>query len=188
MKKVFRICLLLAGLFVFNGLNAQIEEPVKWKLSTKKVSDCEYELLFTGTIEEHWHVYSLIPSIGDETPNPAKINVDKNPNYEIVGKPTEGKPIKVMDKVFETNVAYFEHTVTFKQKIRLKTDKEVVVTGNYEYQACTEEKCIFPQPEPFEFKLKGTADCANQAAVGTPTAGPCEIDSAAIAAAYNANL
>jgi len=158
MKSLFHTLALFISISIASSAMAQMSDPVQWKLDSKKINDCEYELTFTGTIEEHWHVYSL-KKMGDDGPMPAKIMVEKNPNYEIVGKASEGKPIKTFDKVFEMDVAYFEKTVTFKQKIKLKTDKEVVVKGEYEYQACTEEKCIFPPPTPFEFKLKGTEKC-----------------------------
>ena len=158
MKNIFKFFILLAGIFIANLATAQVVDPVKWKTSSKKISDCEYEIAFTGTMEEHWHVYSL-NQIGNDGPMPANIFVDKSADYETIGKPTEGTPIKAMDKVFEMEVLYFEKTVTFKQKIRLKANKDIVVKGKYEYQACTEEKCIFPPATPFEFKFKGTADC-----------------------------
>lgn len=188
MKNIFRFFLLLTGIFIFNATTAQVVDPVKWKLSSKKISDCEYEIQFTGTMEEHWHVYSLNQS-GNDGPMPANIFVDKSSDYEAVGKPTEGTPIKAMDKVFEMEVLYFEKTVTFKQKIRLKANKEVVVKGKYEYQACTEEKCIFPPATPFEFKFKGTADCEKGGVKLVPvetngTNTPFVIDSEAVVKAF----
>ena len=188
MKNIFRFFLLLTGVILFNATTAQVVDPVKWKLSSKKISDCEYEIQFTGTMEEHWHVYSLNQS-GNDGPMPANIFVDKSNDYEAVGKPTEGTPIKAMDKVFEMEVLYFEKTVTFKQKIRLKANKEVVVKGKYEYQACTEEKCIFPPATPFEFKFKGTADCEKGGVKLVPvetneTIAPFVIDSEAVVKAF----
>ncbi|MBL7884987.1 MAG: thioredoxin family protein [Bacteroidia bacterium] len=143
---------------MFSSFVVGQDNPVKWKLSTKKINDCEYELIFNGTIEEHWHVYSL-NKLSDDGPMPANIMVDKGVGFELVGKPTESKPIKAFDKVFEVDVMYFEKSVVFKQKIKLKTDKEIAIKGKYEYQACTEEKCIFPPATPFEFKLTGTSAC-----------------------------
>lgn len=185
MKNIFRFLVLLAGIFILNSATAQVVDPVKWKLSSKKISECEYEIQFTGTIETHWHVYSLNQS-GADGPMPANIFVDKSNEYEAVGKPTEGAPIKAMDKVFEMEVLYFEKTVTFKQKIKLKANKEVVVKGKYEYQACTEEKCIFPPATPFEFKLKGSAECEKQGVKLVPveTGANFIIDSEAVAKAY----
>lgn len=187
MKNIFKLFLLFIGSIIFTNAIAQIDNPVTWKLSSKKLSDCEYELQFTGTIQENWHVYSLTKK-GDDGPMPANIFIDKSPDYSAEGKPTEGKPIKTFDKVFEMEVAYFEKTVVFKQKIKLNANKEITVKGKYEYQTCTEEKCIFPPATPFEFKLKGTADCGGKGIklvpVETSATTPLVIDSAAVAKAY----
>ncbi|HEX8517771.1 MAG TPA: cytochrome c biogenesis protein CcdA [Bacteroidia bacterium] len=160
MKNSLRWLTVLFALSLFQVSFGQ-DNPVKWKQSAVKISDCEYEIVFTGEIEDHWHVYSMNLK-GDDGPQPSKIMLEKGTGYEAAGKPTEGKPIKAFDKVFEMDVAYFEKTVTFKQRIRILTNKEVTVKGSYEYQACTEEKCIFPPANPFEFKIKGTDDCVKQ--------------------------
>lgn len=191
MKNVLRSLLLLTGLLLFSFVKAQVVDPVKWKLSTKKITDCEYEIVFTGTIEDHWHVYSLNQK-GDDGPMPANIFVDKSADYDAVGKPTEGNPIKAMDKVFEMEVLYFEKTVTFKQKIKLNASKDIVIKGKYEYQACTEEKCIFPPATPFEFKVKGGPDCGKGGIklvpVETTEVLPTgTIDSEAVTKAYSAS-
>ncbi|MBN8696644.1 MAG: thioredoxin family protein [Bacteroidetes bacterium] len=176
MKKLWSV--LLIGLMLSNVLLAQ-DNPVKWKVSSKKISDCEYELVFAGTIEDHWHVYSL-KKLSDDGPMPANIIIDNGVGFKLVGKPTESKPIKAFDKVFEVDVMYFEKRVTFKQKIELTSDKEVVIKGKYEYQACTEEKCIFPPATPFEFKLKGDCGTKEQASVTTETLTPVDSSSTAV--------
>lgn len=160
MKYIFRISLLLLlSIIVVNNAKAQLDEPVKWKFASTKVNDCEYELQFTGTIDKHWHVYSLtLP--GDDGPMPAKLDFQKNSSYDLIGRPTEGAPIQSYDTVFKMNVAYFEKIVVFKQKIRLKANKEIIIKGNIEYQVCIEEKCNFSKI-PFEFKLTGSKICAN---------------------------
>jgi thiol:disulfide interchange protein len=106
--------------------------------------------------------------------------VDKGVGFELVGKPTESKPIKAFDKVFEVDVMYFEKSVVFKQKIKLNSDKEVVIKGKYEYQACTEEKCIFPPATPFEFKLKGDCGTKELSSVATETVAPIDSLSTAV--------
>lgn len=133
------------------------DSPVHFKLSTKKISDCEYDLQFNANIDEPWHMYSLRPV--KDGPNPTVFNFSKSADYELVGKPTESKTVKEFDKVFEVNVEYFKNTATFTQRIKLKSDKNVTIKGKYEYQACTEEKCIFPPADNFEFSLTGTAAC-----------------------------
>ncbi len=157
MRLFIRVLLLLfVGLSALNA-TAQIVKPATWKFDAKKINDCEYELQFTGNIEETWHVYALHQS-GDEGPQPSQLVFDKSRQFELIGKPTEGKPIKAFDKVFEMEVLYFEKTIVFKQKIKLVTDKPIIISGNVEYQGCTDEKCTF-ESEPFEFKLTGTPEC-----------------------------
>lgn len=171
MRSPLRVMLLVLAVFGVLSATAQILKPVKWKFSNKKLNDCEYELIFTGTIDEHWHVYSL-EKIGEDGPNPTQFMFDKSKDYELIGKPIEGKPVKIYDKVFEMDVAYFEKTVVFKQKVKLLTDKPVVIQGNFEYQACTEEQCIFETDNPVEFKLTGTAACKESTAAVTPAVAP----------------
>ncbi|MDF2437210.1 MAG: thiol:disulfide interchange protein [Bacteroidota bacterium] len=186
MKNLLRGLILIIAVLFSHSISAQVENPVKWKLSSVKVNDCEYDLVFSATIDEHWHVYSLNLK-GEDGPVPSSITVDKNSDYETVGKPTEGKPIKIFDKVFDMEVTYFEKSVTFKQRIKLKTNKETTVKGMYEYEACTDEKCTFPPATPFEFKLKGTDEClksVSQSGTDNSKSAPCIIDSGAIAKDY----
>lgn len=168
MRSLLRVMLLVLAVSGVLSATAQILKPVKWKFGSKKLNDCDYELSFTGTIDEHWHVYSLI-KLADDGPNPTQFMFDKSKDYDLVGKPTEGTPVKIYDKVFEMDVAYFEKTVVFKQRIKLHSDKEISIKGNFEYQACTEEQCIFETDNPFEFKLTGTAACVTSPAAATPT-------------------
>jgi thiol:disulfide interchange protein DsbD len=155
---------LLIALFVttISFVLAQ-DNPVHFKLSSKKVTDCEYDLQFVASIDEPWHMYSLSPV--KDGPNPTVFIFTKSADYELVGKPKESKPIKEFDKVFEMNVQYFEHTATFTQRVKLKSDKKITIQGKYEYQACTEEKCIFPPADKFDFQLQGTAACLAEAVV-----------------------
>ena len=146
-------------LFFISATLVQAQDnPVHIKLSNKKVSACEYDLIFTASIDEPWHMYSL-NKLADDGPNPTVFTFTKSKEYELVGKVKQGAPLKEFDKVFEMNVEYFKHTATFTQRVRILTDKKISVKGKYEYQACTEEKCIFPPADNFEFALTGSSDC-----------------------------
>jgi thiol:disulfide interchange protein DsbD len=144
------------------------DAPVHFKLATKKISDCEYDLQFNAGIDESWHMYSL-KKTAEDGPNPTVFTFSKSSDYELIGKTTESKPIKEFDKVFEMTVEYFKYTAIFTQRIKLKTDKKITINGKYEFQACTEEKCIFPPADNFEFQLQGTTEClTNPAKTNTP--------------------
>ena len=136
-------------------LGAQEENPIEWKVSVNKLSACEAEIVFNVKIEEPWHLYSIIKAKGADAPNPTRIMLNKSDDYEPVGAVKESKPQKEFDKVFETDVLYFKKNATFKQKIKLKSNGKIDVKGKYEYQICTDEKCMFPPPKKFSVSLEG---------------------------------
>ncbi len=183
-KKISLLVLVFINSFVF--LNAQ-EQHVKFKFTTQKVSECEYDLKFNAAIDEGWHMYSL-KKVGEDGPNPTSFVFTKSKDYELVGNPTESKTIKEHDKVFDMTVEYFKRIAVFTQRIKLKTDKKIIIKGKSEYQACTEEQCVFPPADDFEFTVQGTALCLNNKTAATETISthstdtPCACDTAAILA------
>lgn len=184
-----RFFLPVLTLMVFCSYTIAQDNPVHFKFSTVKVSECEYDLVFTATIDEPWHVYSL-NKLSDDGPNPTSFTFNKSKDYEPVGKTRQTAPQKEFDKVFETNVEYFKHTATFTQRVKLAANKKIHISGKYEFQACTEEKCIFPPADDFSFDLAGTTTCetASTGAISTPgsnsvAAGNCMCDTQAIIAA-----
>ena len=79
-KSIFTILLLLLATVV----QAQIQEPVKFKSELKTLSGNEAEVVFIGTIEKGWHVYST--DLGDGGPISATFNAEKLSGAEVVGK------------------------------------------------------------------------------------------------------
>lgn len=185
-KTIILFLLIITG---FSYIKAQ-ESPVHFKFSSKKISECEYDLQFTASIDEPWHMYSL--NVPEDGPLPTAFKFNKSADYELVGKITESKPIKEFDKIFEMNVQYFVKTATFTQRIKLKSDKKIIITGKYEFQACTEEKCIFPPADDFEFQVQGTAACLNRTvttnSISDIDAVICVCDTQAIVAAVNSPM
>ncbi len=147
MKKVLLFCisLLLAPL----SLQAQIHDPVKFKVKLDTLPDNEMEIVFTATIDNGWHVYST--DLGDGGPISATFNVDNIEGAEPVGnlKPV-GKEITSYDNLFGMEVRSFEHTACFVQKLRL-TGGNYHISGYLEYGACNDENCLPPTQVPIEF-------------------------------------
>ena len=152
-KSIFSILLLLFAVVV----QAQIQEPVKFKSELKTSQAGEAEVVFTGTIDKGWHVYST--DLGDGGPISATFNVESISGAELVGKlKPVGKEVAAFDKLFEMKVRYFENTAQFVQKLKL-TGGEYKVEGFLEYGACNDENCLPPTEVPFKFsgKAEGTA-------------------------------
>ena len=133
---------------------AQIQEPVKFKTEWKALSDTLAEIVFTGSIDAGWHVYSTdLPEGG---PVSATFNVDKLAGAETVGRLEAcGKVVERMDPLFGMQVKYFEGSqAVFAQKIRL-TGGLYEVTGYLQYGACNDENCL--PPTNVEFSYTGEA-------------------------------
>ncbi|MEW6468874.1 MAG: cytochrome c biogenesis protein CcdA [Bacteroidota bacterium] len=141
---------------------SQVKMPVKFSYSSKKISDCEYELVFTADIEPTWHLYSQVPT--DDGPLPTVFNFEPSKGYKLKGKTTEPKPIEMAEPVFDNAVVrYFEKQAVFRQKVTLLTDGAVTIKGTIEGMTCNESQCIpFSPPFDFEFTLNGTDQCKDQ--------------------------
>lgn len=162
---------------------AQIQEPVKFKTELKTLSANEAEIIFSGAVENGWHIYSTdLPEGG---PISATFNVDKIEGAEVVGKlMPRGKEIEKMDPIFEMKVRYFEKQATFVQKIKL-TGGDYKIVGYLEYGACNDENCLPPTSVDFTFtgKAAGNTPATAETAITENTATEVTTDTAQTAPA-----
>ena len=95
MKKTFLLSCLLMVLGLTSAF-AQIQDPVQFKYEWKVLSDTEAQIVFTGAIDEGWHVYST--NLPDGGPISATFNVEQIEGLELDGKMMpEGKEIESSD-------------------------------------------------------------------------------------------
>ncbi|WP_319589627.1 cytochrome c biogenesis protein CcdA [uncultured Draconibacterium sp.] len=134
--------------------SSQIVEPVKWSFSQNKVSADEFELVFTATIEEGWHMYSTdLPEGG---PIKTSFYFENVENAELIGEPTPSKAvIEEFDNSFQMDLRWFEEEVTFTQKV--KVSGTGTVSGYVEFMSCDDETCTPPMEGEFSFELEGGA-------------------------------
>ena len=129
-------------LFVVMLCHAQMVDPVKFTAQLKTTSSAEAEIVFTGKIEPGWHVYST--NLGSGGPIEASFSASQHDGIELVGKlMPKGKELSKMDKMFGMNVRYFEHSVTFVQKIRF-VKPHYALNCSLEYGACSDQTCMPP--------------------------------------------
>lgn len=155
--KLLKTTFLTALLAMFTlAVAAQMQDPVHFKVSQKKVSPTELEVIFTGRIDKGWHVYSTgLPADG---PISATLHTEKAEGVKAAGKLSHrGKEISQFDKMFGMNLRYFENSVTFVQKFKI-VGKTYKVSGYLEYGACNDENCIPPTQVEFAFNGEGLAD------------------------------
>ena len=167
MKTRVILCWLLMALFCL-PMFAQMQDPVQFKTEWKEISATEAEIVFTGTIDAGWHVYST--ELGDGGPTSVTFNIDEIKGAELVGKLTPGAgEIDKMDPIFGMQVRYFEKSAKFTQKVKL-TGGDYVIKGYLEYGACNDENCL--PPTAVDFSYSGKAQAAAQAPSVQPSDQP----------------
>jgi thiol:disulfide interchange protein DsbD len=147
-----KLLLAVTALFTFTIMFAQMAEPVKWKFSTEKISDKEFNLVMTATIEDKWHLYSQHFDAGG--PMPLEIKYTKSDKYKLVGTTSESPtPTAEYDDVFMVNVKYFTKKATFKQKIEVLADASFSVKAELNGQACFEDGQCLPVSADAKFNI-----------------------------------
>lgn len=150
MKKILLIAVICSSL-IFLQSKAQILTPVHWSYGAKKVSPTEAVVFLKATIDEGWHIYSQ--KTKDGGPIKTAFTFTTSKEYSTIGNTIEPKPISRMEKVFHMKVGFFEKSVVFQQKIKLKTD-QATVKGTLEYMTCNDHQCLPPDDIEFSIPIK----------------------------------
>ena len=146
MKKIFTLSLLFL-LSAFAAVQAQVNFTVKYN----RVNSTTIDIVFTGTADEGWHIYSI--NQPEDGPTSATFNLDQIKGAKLKGglKPGSGV-VKKQEAMFDNaEVSFFEHKATFTQRIEL-TEKDYLVQGYLNYGACSDENCMPPTNVEFEYK------------------------------------
>lgn len=142
-------------IFFFISANAQIFQPVKWESSAAATGVNEYTLIFKGTIDDGWKIYSHdLPDV-EIKPIPTSIIFDKLPEgVELVGAMEElGKKEQAVEPLFDNiTIAFYHKRITLRQKVKIT--KDVKLNGYVEYMSCDDSKCTPPLNYEFSFDLK----------------------------------
>jgi hypothetical protein len=120
--------------FVFlSGLTYSQANPVSWSIDSNKDT-----VEITATIETGWKIYAsgLDPSIG---PVPTSIFI-KTPSCAMDWINPE--PKKMFDNNFQSEVLYWNETVSFVSKERC--NKKGGLVFEVEYMACNKKTCLPP--------------------------------------------
>ncbi|KAF2512668.1 DUF255 domain-containing protein [Flavobacterium zhairuonense] len=131
---------LLFLLFSFAKSNAQVLEPVKWTSKIEKKAGNNAVLIFDGTIEKDWHMYSQFTPEG----GPLALEIafkNQKGNYELVGKAKEGKTRTAFNDVFGVNETFFEGKAHIEQEIKIINPNLKTVDVEFDFQVC-KEVCI----------------------------------------------
>ncbi|UTN06389.1 thioredoxin family protein [Flavobacterium bizetiae] len=162
-KSVWNKIIIFFLFFAFAKGNAQILEPVKWTSKIEKKSGNNAVLIFDGTIEKDWHMYSQFTPDG----GPLALEItfkNQKGNYTLVGKAKEGKTRTAFNDVFGVNETFFEGKAHIEQEITIINPNLKTVDVEFDFQVC-KEVCInsnkkFSIAIPSTFKMDAVASVA----------------------------
>ncbi|MCV6630521.1 MAG: thioredoxin family protein [Flavobacteriaceae bacterium] len=156
-----RIKILIAFLLVAITGHSQVYEPLQWQASVEKISETEYKLISTATIEVGWHLYAQ--DVPEDGPVATSFTYDDNGGMvQIIGNTTEEEGYVVDDPVFNMKIKYFGDTASFTQKIELKEKVDQVIAF-VEFMVCDDTKCLPPTEVELTFDLNQDAADASSA-------------------------
>lgn len=149
-----KFTLLASILFFFTAVaTAQMENPVKWTYTAKKIANKTYEIHITANIDGNWHLYSQFTGEG---PEPTSFKFDKNPLIKLDGNVIESGHVEnVYDPNFKSTMKYFSKQVDFIQKVTLRSSATTIVKGVLTYMVCNDNRCLPPKDVPFSVKIDG---------------------------------
>ncbi len=141
----------ISGLLPRAGVSspAAAEDPVQWTLTfdSKSAAPGSHVLAkFTGTIQPHWHVYSMTtPPGGPESrPRPASRTIPAVAGFKIY----QSKPVRKLDPSFGIDTETFSEQYVLLFDIELKKDAAAGpadIAANVRYQSCNDTICLPPK-------------------------------------------
>ncbi|WP_177765410.1 protein-disulfide reductase DsbD family protein [Flavobacterium sp. I3-2] len=137
MKKLLSFLLLVFTVF---SVNAQLQDPVKWKSKIEKISDSEYKITLDGTIEADWHMYSQFTPEGGALPTEL-IYKNAEGNYTFEPKATESEYKKAFNDIFEIDEYYWADNVQLTHVLKVTNPDLNEIQLHLTYQTCI-DVCI----------------------------------------------
>jgi hypothetical protein len=151
MSKYISLTVLLSTLFLMGF--AQLENPVSWSFTSKKIGPKKYEIHLTAVIQDKWHLYA---QQAGEGPEPTSFEFAKNPLLKFEGKVVEvGKLETAFDPNFNSTLRFYTKKVDFVQKVTIKTSAATTVKGTLNFMVCNDRKCLPPKEIPFSVPITG---------------------------------
>lgn len=136
-------------------VNAQIFDPIDWSTSIEKISETEYNLIATATLEKGWHLPSQETFPDDVLgPIPTEFSfLEQEQNYELIGNTQEPQVAPHFDPIFRIELKNFSDEAIFKQPIKLLNTDLKSIKAIVFFSVCDDEKCLPPEEVELIFEL-----------------------------------
>ena len=149
MKSFFSFFLFFAALSVFSQTP---DNPIVWESSIHKISETEYNAVFTAKLLQEWHLYSQYNP--ENASQPLEITIPEGKTgYKLVGKAQESKTDKEYSETWGKEEIFFKDSAIITQRIAIVDTTITSITLEVYAQVC-KQACIQIE-ESFSFSLDG---------------------------------
>lgn len=128
--------------------------PVSWSFEVSKISNSEYDLTFTASLENGWYLYSQF--IEEGGPVPTSLVFQESDHFQRIGERAKEKgevTKKGHDDLFDMEVVKFGKQAVFTQRIKV-SNRTNPVEGYLEYMTCDDNRCLPPRRVEFKMPLQ----------------------------------
>ncbi len=141
----------LLALLIAGPASAQSDSRVVWSFTARKIDARTYEVHMTATIQAGWHLYSQVPSPDH---SPTQFTFTKSPLVVPIARTAEvGRLITAPDSAFDAKRRYYQNSVDFVQKVRVKEKAPAALTGSVRFTAAS-DYAMLPATKEFTVALK----------------------------------
>ncbi len=131
-------------------------DPVEWSSKAFRLDEDRYLLRVKAKIDSGWHIYGT--DVTGSGPVATSIEFETKKGQELAGELRKQEPETKYDEQYERKLALYKKEALFEQVLTVKEDGEPdSVTGQLEFMACTDERCLIPKTIDLHFKLQGAA-------------------------------
>ncbi len=132
-------------------VSAWAQSPVTWNAKITMTSETEGLVQLCAEIQDGWHVYDI--KMPEDGPNPTKISFATTGIKWTDGMKVNKAAITEFDPIFEVEVGYWDHEVTFSRKFIVE-DKGATIDVTVDYMCCNGSSCRPPVKDSFSLKVK----------------------------------
>lgn len=158
-----------AAQFGLGGGHGQILDPIAWKATVTDNDVASATIKITAVIDDGWHLYSL--DLPEDGPNATTIDFDLPQGVTLDGRLVPSKkPTEKYDEMFALNLSWWEHSVTFTQKVRIADEKTHTVGISVSFQGCDDQTCIAPKTQQLEVEVGTGPEAVKEAVADTVAA------------------
>ncbi|SEO05484.1 thiol:disulfide interchange protein DsbD [bacterium A37T11] len=130
-----------------------IADPVKWTVTTQKISADRYKIILSAEIQKGWHIYSQNQP-ANAVSTPTSFEFEPKDKLVLTGKTCE-EGRKETQNVPEAGIKqyYYADKVRFVQTIKMKSSASAEGCIRVTYMPCTNKECLPEKTKSLSFKI-----------------------------------